>query len=120
MLERTLEDGKLDLQEADRGLVEDVLIEIRQAATMTHTAKEMLEATMDALATLVSNNLNVAMKKLASLTLLVSLPALLAGIYGMNVTLPFAGKPYVFFGLLLSAGAMVAGLAFLLRARRWL
>jgi len=120
VLERALEDGRLDLQEKDRVLVEDVLIEIRQAGTMTHTAKEMLEATMDALATVVSNNLNVAMKKLASLTLLISLPALFAAVYGMNVALPLEKNPYAFFVVLAMAGGAMAALALFLRAHRWL
>ena len=93
VLERALEDSRLDLTDAERVLVEDALVEIRQAGAMVRTQKELLGNTMDALATLVSNNLNVAMKNLASLTLLVSLPALMAGLYGMNVELPLRSSP---------------------------
>lgn len=120
VLERALEDSRLDLTEAERVLVEDALVEVRQAGTMARTQKELLGNTMDALATLVSNNLNVAMKQLASLTLLVSLPALFAGLYGMNVALPFAKAPYAFVGVLFASGVAVAGVGGYLRARRWL
>jgi len=52
--------------------------------------------------------------------LLVALPALLAGLYGMNVTLPFSREPYAFLAILLASAAVVTALALLLRARRWL
>lgn len=120
VLERALHDDRLELTDNDRVLVEDVLVELRQAGTMTRTQKELLGETMDALATVVSNNLNVAMKQLASLTLLVALPALFAGLYGMNVTLPFARNPYAFAGILLLSAVVIIGLAIVLRARRWL
>ena len=120
VLERVLEDDRLALSGAERVLVDDVLVEIRQAATMARTQKELLGETMDALATVVSNNLNVAMKKLASLTLLVSVPALLAGLYGMNVGLPLSHYPHAFVVVLGVAGAAVVTLGAFLRARRWL
>lgn len=120
VLERALHDSRLDLSDGDRVLVEDVLVELRQAGTMTRTKKELLGETMDALATVVSNNLNVAMKQLASLTLLVSMPALFAGLYGMNVALPFADAPYAFAAIAAVSLVVVAALAVALRARRWL
>jgi magnesium transporter len=120
VLERALEDSRLDLNDAERVLVEDALVEIRQAGAMVRTQKELLGNTMDALATLVSNNLNVAMKNLASLTLLVSLPALMAGLYGMNVELPFSKEPHAFVGVLGASGLAVLGVLGILRARRWL
>ena len=120
VLERAVHDPQLNLTDDDRILVEDVLVELRQAGTMTRTAKAMLGETMDALATVVSNNLNVAMKKLASLTLLVALPSLFAGLYGMNVALPFAREPYAFVGVMLVASGVVVALAIVLRRRRWL
>ena len=120
VLERAMHDERLDLSDVDRVLVEDVLIELRQAGTMTRTAKELLGETMDALATVVSNNLNVAMKKLSSLTLLIALPSLFAGLYGMNVALPFAREPSAFFGILGVAAVAITGLGVVLWRRGWL
>jgi len=120
VLERALEDERLDLTEHERTLVADVLVELNQAVTMARTQKELLGETMDALATVVSNNLNVAMKKLASLTLLVSLPALAAGVYGMNVALPGEHHPQAFVMVLGTAAVAVVLLAIYLRAHRWL
>lgn len=120
VLERALHDSRLDLSDDERVMVEDVLVELRQAGTMTRTKKELLGETMDALATVVSNNLNVAMKQLASLTLLVAMPALFAGLYGMNVALPFAEEPFAFAIILAASGVVILGLALVLRAKRWL
>jgi magnesium transporter len=120
VLERALHDVRLNLSETDRVLVEDVLVELRQAGMMTRTRKEMLGETMDALATVVSNNLNVAMKQLASMTLLVALPSLFAGLYGMNVALPFMHAPQAFPGVLVVSGVAMAALAFYLRRRGWM
>lgn len=103
VLQSTMHDRRLALSEAEQVLLGDALVELRQAGVMARTKKEMLGQTMDALATVVSNNLNVAMKKLASLTLLVALPALFAALYGMNVALPFAREPYAFFGILVAS-----------------
>jgi magnesium transporter len=120
VLERALHDSRLDLTEDERVMVEDVLVELRQAGTMTRTKKELLGETMDALATVVSNNLNVAMKQLASLTLLVAMPALFAGLYGMNVALPFSEEPFAFAIILAASAMVILGLALVLRSKRWL
>lgn len=120
VLERALDDDRISLEDDERELVEDVLVEVRQARAMTRTRKELLGETMDALATVVSNNLNVAMKKIASLTLLVAIPALVAGIFGMNVPLPFEHSSFGLPFALTLATVLTTGLAFLLRARRWL
>ena len=120
VLERILDDDRLALDDTQRNLVQDVLVEVRQAGAMTRTRKELLGETMDALATVVSNNLNVAMKKIASLTLLVAVPALVAGIFGMNVPLPFAETRLALPFVLALAAALTAGLAAVLHMKKWL
>lgn len=120
VLERALDDARLGLTEDDRTLVGDVLVELRQAGVMTRTKKALLGETMDALATVVSNNLNVAMKQIAALTLLVAVPALFAGIFGMNVPLPFMTRGWALYGVLGLSAAVTTGLALVLRRRRWL
>jgi magnesium transporter len=120
VVERALSDARVGLTDAERVLGEDVLVELRQACTMARTKRELLGETMDALATVVSNNLNVAMKQLASLTLLIAVPSMFAGLYGMNVALPWSDHPWAFAGLLGLSLAVVGAIAVLLRARRWL
>ena len=81
----------LKLYEEDQDLLEDVLIEIKQAVDMSATYLTVLNGTMDVFASIISNNLNIVMKIQASLTLLVSVPTVISGIYGMNIIggLPF-------------------------------
>lgn len=65
--------------------MEDVLIEIKQAIEMSSIYLNILSGTMDAFASVISNNLNIVMKILASITIVISIPNIIAGFYGMNV-----------------------------------
>ena len=59
--------------------------------------RDILSGTMDAYASIISNNLNIVMKLLASVTIVISLPTLVTGAFGMNVEgIPFAGHPLGF------------------------
>ena len=75
----------IKMYEEDQDLIEDVLVEIRQAIDMSSIYLNILSGTMDAFSSIISNNLNIVMKVLASLTLLSSIPTVVSGIYGMNV-----------------------------------
>jgi magnesium transporter len=80
----------------------------------------VLSDMMDAFASIVSNNLNVVMKALTSLTILLAVPTLLVSVYGMNVALPGARSPLAFAGLL-GLGVVVCGvLLVVFRRRGWL
>lgn len=87
--------GRLPLvaQNEDYGdLYEDTLIEMRQAVEMCNIYRDILSGTMDAYASVISNNLNVVMKLLAVITLIISIPTLVASLWGMNVGVPFEGQ----------------------------
>ena len=77
-------------------LYDDVLIETRQAMEMCNIYRDILSGTMDAYASVISNNLNVVMKLLAVITLIISVPTLIASLWGMNVGVPFEGKAWGF------------------------
>ncbi|MDO4731677.1 MAG: magnesium transporter CorA family protein [Clostridia bacterium] len=80
----------LKLYEDDEDLLEDILIEIKQAIDMSAIHLNILSSTAEAFGSIISNNLNVVMKVLASVTLIVSIPTVISGIYGMNTPdLPF-------------------------------
>ena len=79
-----------------RDLYDDVLIETRQAMEMCNIYRDILSGTMDAYASVISNNLNVVMKLLAVITLIISVPTLVASLWGMNVGVPFEGKAWGF------------------------
>jgi len=95
----------------DQELLADVLTEIQQALEMASISENILSQMMDAFASIISNNLNVVMKFLASMTILLSLPSLVASIYGMNVGLPLQQHPQAFvfvMGLSLAISIVVA------------
>jgi magnesium transporter len=77
-------------------LIEDVIIENKQAIEMANIHSSILSGMMDAIASIISNNLNVVMKFLTSITIILALPTLIASIYGMNVDLPLQNRPYAF------------------------
>lgn len=84
-LEKILRGRILTLYEEDQDLLEDVLIEVRQAIEMTNIYSSIISGMMDAFASVISNNLNVIMKVLTSITILLTIPNIIFGFYGMNV-----------------------------------
>jgi len=98
-------------------LLEDVIIENKQAMEMCTIYRDILSGTMDAFASIISNNLNIVMKVLTSLTVMLSVPALFAAFWGMNVAVPFAGSPYGFY-LILGMSVLSAFIAFILLWRK--
>ncbi len=84
----------------DEELLEDAMTEIGQAIEMTNISSGILSQMMDAFASIISNNLNAVMKFLASVTIILALPTLVASIYGMNVGLPLSDHPLAFWILL--------------------
>lgn len=70
-------------------LFDDVVIETRQAMEMCNIYRDILSGTMDAYASVISNNVNIVMKLLTVITLIISIPTLIASLWGMNVDVPF-------------------------------
>ena len=90
-LEKILRGRIVTLYEEDHDLLEDVLIEVRQAIEMAQIYSSIISGMMDAFASVISNNLNVIMKVLTSITILMTVPNIVFGFYGMNVAgLPFS------------------------------
>ena len=89
-LEKILRGRVIKLYEDDQELLEDVLIEIKQAIEMSNIYSSILTGTMDAFASIISNNLNMVMKTLTSFTIILAIPTMIASFYGMNVGLPMA------------------------------
>lgn len=102
-LEKIMRGRYIKLYDEDQDLLEDVLIEIKQALDMAAIHLNILTGTMDVFASIISNNLNVIMKIQASLTLLVSVPTVISGFYGMNIVTGLPVDEIWWFPLLLSA-----------------
>ena len=89
-IEKIMRGRVVKLYEEDQDLLEDVLIEVKQAVDMSGIYLDILSSTMESFASLISNNLNMVMKVLASITLIISIPMVISGYYGMNVEgIPF-------------------------------
>lgn len=81
---------------SDIDLLEDTIIESNQAKETCKIYREILTTKMDAYASIINNNVNSVMKLLAIITIIVTIPTLIASIYGMNVQLPLQESPYGF------------------------
>ncbi len=84
----------------DEDLIEDVDIELRQALEMTNIYSDILSGMMDAYASVISNNLNVIMKRLTSISIILMIPTLIASLYGMNVPNSFQNNEWGFWIIL--------------------
>ncbi len=89
--------------EDDIELLEDVSIENRQAIDMCNIYRDILSGTRDAYASVISNNLNMIMKVLTSLTVMISIPTLIASFWGMNTGVPFENQDWGFYIVLVIA-----------------
>ena len=90
----------------DTDLLEDVIIENKQAMEMCSIYRDIMSGTMDAFASIISNNLNITMKILAALTAGLSIPTIISGLWGMNVAVPFADAAWGFWAVLGLAGVL--------------
>jgi magnesium transporter len=106
MLERLQRGQLFQAFPDDAELLDDVLTENEQAIEMTSISSDILSQMMDAFASIISNNLNVVMKFLAAITVVLTIPTLIASLYGMNVPLPGAGHPLAF--VVVAAGSLLA------------
>lgn len=114
-LEKILRGRIITLYEEDHDLLEDVLIEVRQAIEMANIYSSIISGMMDAFASVISNNLNVIMKVLTSITILLTIPNIFFSFYGMNVAnLPL--DQFWWFPLALS-GVVILVVAIILKKR---
>lgn len=84
-LEKILRGRIIKLYDEDQDLLEDVLIEVKQAIEMCNIYSSILSGMMDAFASIISNNLNIVMKVLTSLTIVMAIPNIVSSFYGMNI-----------------------------------
>ena len=89
VMEKTMRGKIVKLYEEDEEILEDAIIENRQAIEMAQIYRDILNGTMDAYASIISNNLNGVMKFLTSITIILAVPTMISSFWGMNVELPF-------------------------------
>ncbi len=108
------------LDELDKDLLDDAITENLQAIHMTKIYSNILSGLMDAFASIISNNLNVVMKVLTSVTIILMIPNLIASMYGMNVELPFQHSINAFIIVIITAIFLsILGVVFFMK-KKWL
>jgi magnesium transporter len=107
--------GEMETEE----LMEDAIIELKQAIEMTNIYSNILTGMMDAFASVISNNLNIVMKQLTTITIILMIPTLISSMFGMNVPNGMEKNPVAFYGILgVSVVFSIIGVL-LLRRKRW-
>ena len=99
VLDRLTRYGRLRQYSEDRELLEDVIIENQQAIEMTQIYRDIINGTRELMSAVINNRLNNVMKYLAAITIVMSIPTIVSGLYGMNVApegMPFADTPWGF------------------------
>ena len=104
--------------EEEKEFLEDVIIDNKQAIEMANIYASILTGTMDAFASVISNNLSFIMRRLTVISIAFMFPTFLVGYYGMNITLPFAQNPLMMYFIMIIALATSIGSVLLLSDRR--
>lgn len=103
--------GLLKFNEDEIDLLEDVIIETKQAEEMVEMHRTILEGMMDGFASIINNNVNQVMKFLAAITIILSVPTMLGSFWGMNVHLPFQNSAFGFTYVIALSIVCVVGVA---------
>ena len=96
VMEKTMRGNLIKLYDEDEDILEDAIIENKQAIEMAKIYRDILTGTMDAYASIISNNLNGVMKYLTSITIILAIPTMIASYWGMNVPVPMQSSPLGF------------------------
>ena len=96
VMEKTMKGKIIKLYEDDEDILEDAIIENRKAIEMAKIYSDILNGTMDAYASIISNNLNGVMKTLTSITIVLAVPTMISSFWGMNVPVPFQYNKFGF------------------------
>jgi len=114
-----LKNLKNQKEKYDEELLEDVEIETKQAQETTQVYSDILSGMMDAYASVISNNLNIIMKRLTSISVLLMIPTLIASLYGMNVPNFMENSRIAFLMIFLVSAFLSAVGMFFLRKKGW-
>lgn len=110
---------RMSLNEINEDFLEDASIEIRQALDMAQIYSDIQSGMMDAFASVISNNLNIVMKQLTSISIILMIPTLIASIYGMNVINYFENFKFAFPVILIGSITMSYLGIYFFRRKKW-
>ena len=120
VLDRLTRYGRLRQYEEDQELLEDVIIENKQAIEMTQIYRDIINGTRELLSTVINNRLNNAMKYLAAITIVMSIPTIISGLWGMNVAgdwMPFSQTTHGF-GIICLITLVICVIAWIILRKR--
>jgi len=124
VLEKLMRGRTIKLYEEDEDLLEDVVIEYKQAHEMADIYANIVSSTTDAYASIISNNMNAIMRVLAAATIVLTIPDLIGSFFGQNCPMPwdagFADRPWPFFILLGSCIVSVIIASIFLKRKKFL
>lgn len=100
VMEKLLRSKSLKMYEEDEDLLEDVIIENKQAIEMADIYSNISTSTLDVFASIISNNLNIVMKFLTGITIAISIPTMIASFFGMNVNIPIGDSYFPFIAII--------------------
>ena len=91
VMNRLIRGKVVKMYEEDEDLLEDVITDNNQAIEMAVIYADTMKSTMDAFSSMISNNLSMTMKLLTAITIIIAIPTMISGFFGMNVDIPFDG-----------------------------
>lgn len=106
------------IYEDDEDLIEDTIIELEQAHEMARINAEVLRSMLNAFSSMISNNLNNAMKTLASITIILTIPMVITSFFGMNVYFTKFTQEAIFVWLIIFATLIITGIVFAVMKRK--
>jgi len=120
LLERLMKGNIIPLYEEDRDILEDAIVDNRQAIDTANIYSDILAGMMDAYASIISNNLNIVMKVLAVVTIIMEIPTVISSFYGMNVKLPLQNSPFAWFYVIIWSAISIILVIFWFKKNKWI
>lgn len=119
MLSKMSRTNFLGPSDEEQEYLEDLIIEFSQAQEMADNYTNILTSTLDSYASIINNNMNVVIKRLTSITIMISIPTLVASFFGMNVHVPWQNQPIGFIWAFVISILMAASAAWYFSKRKW-
>jgi magnesium transporter len=108
------------LQEDDKEMIEDLMLEARELIELTKSRLRTLTNIRQAYDAIATNNLNKTFKRLTSIAIFMAIPTIIGGFWGMNVRVPFYGTAHGFWFAIGLSAVIVAGFIWFFQRKRWL
>ena len=119
-LQKIMSGKHIKLYKEDQELMEDLVLSSNQLVELCHSTLKNIVNVREAYSTIVTNELNRVIKLFTSLTVILTIPTIIASFYGMNVALPFSQRPDAFWLVFWTTTVIVGAVSFLFVRKRWL